>query len=127
MGPLPEHNFLIYTLKVAALTAKYDRARREFARREDETAKLLDVRNHKINKLELQLRDIAYGTKLVKIEPTSDSESPADYNISLERGQVLVVVLMFFSGHFQHFYLIKMLDFDIRIHNFFKRFICNRC
>ncbi|KAL5250840.1 hypothetical protein ACHWQZ_G016547 [Mnemiopsis leidyi] len=76
-----------YQDEVAALTAKYDRARREFARREDETAKLLDVRNHKINKLELQLRDIAYGTKLVKIEPTSDSESPADYNISLERGQ----------------------------------------
>ena len=73
---------------MSALTAKSERARREFARREDETAKLLDVRNHKINKLELQLRDIAYGTKLVKIEPTSDSDSPADYNISLERGQV---------------------------------------
>ena len=65
--------------------------RREFARREDETAKLLDIRNHTINKLELQLRDIAYGTKLVKIEPTSDSDSPADYNINLERGQVISV------------------------------------
>ena len=80
---------LLTTLwQVSALTGKYERARREFARREDETAKLLDVRNHKINKLELQLRDIAYGTKVVKIEPTSDSDSPADYNISIERGQV---------------------------------------
>lgn len=71
---------------MAAITAKYEAARREFARREDETAKLLDIRNHKINKLELQLRDIAYGTRQVKIEPAS--ESPADFNINLERGQV---------------------------------------
>ena len=55
--------------------------------------KLLDISAHKINKLELQLRDIAYGTKHVKIEPTSDSENPNDYNISLERGQVALFLL----------------------------------
>ena len=48
------------------MRTKHERACREFARREDESSKLLDTRNHKINKLELQLRDIAYGTKQVR-------------------------------------------------------------
>ena len=76
--------------QVEAVTAKYEAARREHAQREDETAKIMDVRNHQINKLELQLRDIAYGTRQVKIEPVRESENPADYNINLERGQVRI-------------------------------------
>ena len=70
------------------MTSKYERARREFLRREEESAKLLDVRNHTVNRLELQLRDIAYGTRQVKVDPPSGTDNPADYAISLERGQV---------------------------------------
>lgn len=67
-----------YQLEVEAVTKKMDENRREYDAKLDEYAQLLDIRAARIRKLELQLRDIAYGTKQYKLRTAGSSGGGAD-------------------------------------------------
>lgn len=49
-----------------------DELRKEYEMKLDEYARMLDLRQARIKKLESQLRDVAYGTKQYKIQPPTD-------------------------------------------------------
>ncbi|XP_053402324.1 protein fantom-like isoform X7 [Mercenaria mercenaria] len=82
-----------YQQEVALATGKMDEVKKEYELRLDEYARMLDMRQARIKKLESQLRDVAYGTKQYKIQPpTEDMDEDViqfDETIHLERGQNL--------------------------------------
>ena len=79
----------VYQDESISLKVKYDNIRRNYDKQESENAKLLDIRAHKINKLEMQLRDIAYGTKPVKIDAVNLKD---ESHVYLEKGQNILNV-----------------------------------
>ncbi|XP_052817311.1 protein fantom-like isoform X2 [Mya arenaria] len=82
-----------YQQEVALATGRMDEVKKEYEMRLDEYARLLDMRQARIKKLESQLRDVAYGTKQYKIMPPADDMDEDveqfDETIHLERGQNL--------------------------------------
>ncbi|WAR12637.1 FTM-like protein, partial [Mya arenaria] len=82
-----------YAETVALATGRMDEVKKEYEMRLDEYARLLDMRQARIKKLESQLRDVAYGTKQYKIMPPADDMDEDveqfDETIHLERGQNL--------------------------------------
>ncbi|XP_065064438.1 protein fantom-like [Rhopilema esculentum] len=83
-----------YQTEVGTATRKMDDLKRDCDARVKEYAEMLDIRAERIKKLEAQLKDIAYGTKQYKIEPTelhelesAQDEAVVDVNYELERGQ----------------------------------------
>ncbi|XP_021379190.1 protein fantom-like isoform X5 [Mizuhopecten yessoensis] len=81
-----------YQQEVEIATNRLEEVRKEYEMKLDEYARLLDIRAARIKKLEVQLRDVAYGTKQFKIAPPVDEEDAiADFDetIHLERGQNL--------------------------------------
>ncbi|XP_060591570.1 protein fantom-like isoform X2 [Ruditapes philippinarum] len=82
-----------YQQEVTLATGKIDEVKKEYELRLDEYARMLDMRQARIKKLESQLRDVAYGTKQYKImPPTDDMDDDVvqfDETIHLERGQNL--------------------------------------
>ncbi|XP_067651387.1 protein fantom-like isoform X8 [Haliotis asinina] len=81
-----------YQTEVEMSAGKMADVKKEYEMKLDEYARLLDIRQARIKKLEAQLRDVAYGTRQYKImPPTEDEESTIDFDetIHLERGQNL--------------------------------------
>lgn len=70
---------------------KLENTQRECDLKLNEYASLLDIRATRIKKLESQLRDVAYGTKQVKLHASAmqDETSDLDGSVQLERGQNL--------------------------------------
>ncbi|KAL4234620.1 Protein fantom [Mactra antiquata] len=82
-----------YQQEVVLATGKMDDVKKEYEMKLDEYARMLDMRQARIKKLESQLRDVAYGTKQYKIQPPMDDMDDDtiqfDETIHLERGQNL--------------------------------------
>lgn len=82
-----------YKREVHLMQSKLEENRLDYDRKLNEYASMLDERGDRIKRLEKQLKDIAYGTRQVKIKDLdllsspleSDSQTPAIAN--LERGQ----------------------------------------
>lgn len=69
---------------------KLENMQRECDLKLSEYASLLDIRAARIKKLESQLRDVAYGTKQIKLNmSTEQDKSELDESIQLERGKNL--------------------------------------
>nr|KAF6411584.1 RPGRIP1 like [Rousettus aegyptiacus] len=81
-----------YQTEVEAVTQKMEHLQQDYELRVDQYVHLLDVRAARIQKLEAQLKDIAYGTKQYKFKPEimpDDSVDEFDETIHLERGENL--------------------------------------
>lgn len=82
-----------YQQEVVLTTNKTEEMKKEYEMKLDEYARLLDLRQARIKKLESQLRDVAYGTRQYKIQPsteeTDEDTIQFDETIHLERGQNL--------------------------------------
>ncbi|XP_046557106.1 protein fantom-like isoform X4 [Haliotis rubra] len=81
-----------YQTEVEMSAGKMADVKKEYEMKLDEYARLLDIRQARIKKLEAQLGDVAYGTRQYKImPPTEDEESTIEFDetIHLERGQNL--------------------------------------
>ncbi|XP_046328976.2 protein fantom-like isoform X5 [Haliotis rufescens] len=81
-----------YQTEVDMSAGKMADVKKEYEMKLDEFARLLDIRQARIKKLEAQLRDVAYGTRQYKImPPTEDEDSTIEFDetIHLERGQNL--------------------------------------
>jgi len=64
-----------YKKEVLLIQSKMEENKAEFDSKMLEYAQLLDLRAARIKKLERQLKDIAYGTKQVRISPVSNPDS----------------------------------------------------
>ncbi|XP_016076539.1 PREDICTED: protein fantom [Miniopterus natalensis] len=81
-----------YQMEVEAVTQKMENLQQDYELRVEQYVHLLDVRAARIQKLEAQLKDIAYGTKQYKFKPEilpDDSVDEFDETIHLERGENL--------------------------------------
>uniref|UniRef100_A0A4W5N811 Uncharacterized protein n=1 Tax=Hucho hucho TaxID=62062 RepID=A0A4W5N811_9TELE len=79
-----------YQAELEAVTRKMNDSKLEYELKLESLAQLLDMRAVKINKLEAQLKDIAYGTK-----PNTTDDNVAeefDKTIHLERGENLLEI-----------------------------------
>nr|XP_046250662.1 protein fantom isoform X2 [Scatophagus argus] len=82
-----------YKAELEAVRKKMDSDKVEYEQKLERQAQLLDTRAAKINKLEAQLRDIAYGTKTYVLKPDRTDEDEADEfdeTFHLERGENLL-------------------------------------
>ncbi|XP_054715409.1 protein fantom-like [Uloborus diversus] len=73
-------------IEVKALTEKLDQQEKEFAAKVEEYSHLLDLRAARIQKLEKQLNDIAYGTKSFTI-PDDECDNEMLRTETLSRGE----------------------------------------
>ncbi|ELW66154.1 Protein fantom [Tupaia chinensis] len=81
-----------YQMEVEAVTHKMENLQRDYELKVEQYVHLLDIRAARIQKLEAQLKDIAYGTKQYKFKPEitpDDSVDEFDETIHLERGENL--------------------------------------
>ncbi|KAM5263740.1 protein fantom isoform 2-T2 [Ctenodactylus gundi] len=81
-----------YQMEVEAVTHKMENLQQDYKLKVDQYVHLLDIRAARIQKLEAQLKDIAYGTKQYKFKPEimpDDSVDEFDETIHLERGENL--------------------------------------
>ncbi|XP_040838635.1 protein fantom isoform X1 [Ochotona curzoniae] len=81
-----------YQMEVEAVTQKMENLQQDYELRLEQYVHLLDVRASRIQKLEAQLKDIAYGTKQYRFKPEimpDDSVDEFDETIHLERGENL--------------------------------------
>ena len=84
----------VYKKEVDTSTQRVEEYKKEFEARAEEYARLLDIRQARIKKLEAQLKDVAYGTKSFKIraEPgiegdDDDAEVLGQETLEIERGK----------------------------------------
>ena len=75
----------VYKKEVDVSTQRLEEYKKEFESRAEEYARLLDIRQARIKKLEAQLRDVAYGTKPVKFR----NEDPGVSDAHEEETEVL--------------------------------------
>ncbi|KAF7244745.1 Protein fantom [Varanus komodoensis] len=81
-----------YQAEVESVTQKMEALQRDYELKLEQYVHLLDVRATRIRKLEAQLKDIAYGTKLYKFRPDilpGDPVDEFDETAHLERGENL--------------------------------------
>ncbi|XP_012928767.1 protein fantom isoform X8 [Heterocephalus glaber] len=81
-----------YQMEVEAVTHKMENLQQDYEFKVEQYVHLLDIRAARIQKLEAQLKDIAYGTKQYKFKPEimpDDSVDEFDETIHLERGENL--------------------------------------
>ncbi|XP_047385219.1 protein fantom isoform X2 [Sciurus carolinensis] len=81
-----------YQMEVEAVTHKMESLQQDYEIKVEQYVHLLDIRAARIQKLEAQLKDIAYGTKQYKFKPEimpDDSVDEFDETIHLERGENL--------------------------------------
>uniref|UniRef100_A0A8C5XLR7 Protein fantom n=1 Tax=Microcebus murinus TaxID=30608 RepID=A0A8C5XLR7_MICMU len=81
-----------YQMEVEAVTHKMENLQQDYELKVEQYVHLLDIRAARIQKLEAQLKDIAYGTKQYKFKPEimpDDSVDEFDETIHLERGENL--------------------------------------
>ncbi|XP_057568734.1 protein fantom isoform X2 [Hippopotamus amphibius kiboko] len=81
-----------YQMEVEAVTQKMENLQQDYELKVEQYVHLLDIRAARIQKLEAQLKDIAYGTKQYKFKPEimpDDSVDEFDETIRLERGENL--------------------------------------
>uniref|UniRef100_A0A2K6F3H4 RPGRIP1 like n=1 Tax=Propithecus coquereli TaxID=379532 RepID=A0A2K6F3H4_PROCO len=81
-----------YQMEVEAVTHKMENLQQDYELKVEQYVHLLDIRAARIQKLEAQLKDIAYGTKQYKFKPEimpEDSVDEFDETIHLERGENL--------------------------------------
>uniref|UniRef100_A0A8C4PS70 Protein fantom n=1 Tax=Equus asinus asinus TaxID=83772 RepID=A0A8C4PS70_EQUAS len=81
-----------YQMEVEAVTQKMENLQQDYELKVEQYVHLLDVRAARIQKLEAQLKDIAYGTKQYKFKPEimpDDSVDEFDETVHLERGENL--------------------------------------
>nr|XP_030688806.1 protein fantom isoform X2 [Globicephala melas] len=81
-----------YQMEVEVVTQKMENLQQDYELRVEQYVNLLDIRAARIQKLEAQLKDIAYGTKQYKFKPEitpDDSVDEFDETIQLERGENL--------------------------------------
>ncbi|XP_019788090.2 protein fantom isoform X1 [Tursiops truncatus] len=81
-----------YQMEVEVVTQKMENLQQDYELRVEQYVHLLDIRAARIQKLEAQLKDIAYGTKQYKFKPEitpDDSVDEFDETIQLERGENL--------------------------------------
>ncbi|KAL6037314.1 hypothetical protein STEG23_031548, partial [Scotinomys teguina] len=81
-----------YQMEVEAVTQKMENLQQDYELKVEQYVHLLDIRAARIQKLEAQLKDIAYGTKQYKFKPEimpDDSVDEFDATIHLERGENL--------------------------------------
>ncbi|KAF6079270.1 RPGRIP1 like [Phyllostomus discolor] len=82
-------------MEVEAVTQKMENLQQDYELRVEQYVHLLDVRAARIQKLEAQLKDIAYGTKQYRFKPEilpDDSVDEFDETIHLERGENLLEI-----------------------------------
>ncbi|XP_073740454.1 protein fantom isoform X3 [Callorhinus ursinus] len=83
---------LLIKMEVEAVTQKMENLQQDYELKVEQYVHLLDSRAARIQKLEAQLKDIAYGTKQYKFKPEitpDDSIDEFDETIHLERGENL--------------------------------------
>ncbi|XP_023443592.2 protein fantom isoform X2 [Dasypus novemcinctus] len=81
-----------YQMEVEAVTQKMENLQQDYELKVEQYVHLLDIRAARIQKLEAQLKDIAYGTKQYKFKPEimpDDTVDEFDETIHLERGENL--------------------------------------
>ncbi|XP_054552847.1 protein fantom isoform X2 [Talpa occidentalis] len=81
-----------YQMEVEAVTQKMENLQQDYELKVEQYVHLLDIRAARIQKLEAQLKDIAYGTKQYKFKPEimpDDLVDEFDETIHLERGENL--------------------------------------
>ncbi|XP_029464422.1 protein fantom isoform X2 [Rhinatrema bivittatum] len=81
-----------YQAEVEGVTQKMEGIQQEYELKLQQYAQLLDIRAARIRQLEVQLKDIAYGTKQYKFKPEmvpDDQVAEFDETIHLERGENL--------------------------------------
>ncbi|XP_006531059.1 protein fantom isoform X8 [Mus musculus] len=81
-----------YQMEVETVTQKMENLQQDYELKVEQYVHLLDIRAARIQKLEAQLKDIAYGTKQYKFKPEimpDDSVDEFDETIHLERGENL--------------------------------------
>ncbi|XP_032280046.1 protein fantom isoform X2 [Phoca vitulina] len=81
-----------YQMEVEAVTQKMENLQQDYELKVEQYVHLLDSRAARIQKLEAQLKDIAYGTKQYKFKPEitpDDSVDEFDETVHLERGENL--------------------------------------
>ncbi|XP_075832988.1 protein fantom [Microtus pennsylvanicus] len=81
-----------YQMEVEAVTQKMENLQQDYELKVEQYVHLLDIRTARIQKLEAQLKDIAYGTKQYKFKAEimpDDSVDEFDETIHLERGENL--------------------------------------
>ncbi|XP_066205040.1 protein fantom isoform X1 [Saccopteryx leptura] len=81
-----------YQVEVEAVTRKMETLQQDYDVKVEQYVHLLDIRAARIQKLEAQLKDIAYGTKQYTFKPEiapDDSVDEFDETIHLERGENL--------------------------------------
>ncbi|KAJ8002849.1 hypothetical protein DPEC_G00163240 [Dallia pectoralis] len=86
-----------YQAEVEAVTSKMDQSKLEYELELERLAHLLDTRAAKIKKLEVHLKNIAYGTQAHVFKPDTADEDLVDEfaeTIHLERGQNLLEIHM---------------------------------
>lgn len=84
-----------YQAEVDVVTRKMDDLKLEYELKREKLAQLLDTRAAKIKKLEAQLKDIAYGTKIHVFNPNLTDEDVTDEfdeSLSLARGENLLEI-----------------------------------
>ncbi|XP_077754527.1 protein fantom isoform X1 [Canis aureus] len=84
-----------YQMEVEAVTQKMENLQQDYELKVEQYVHLLDTRAARIQKLEAQLKDIAYGTKQYKFKPEitpDDSVDEFDETIHLERGENLLEI-----------------------------------
>ncbi|XP_045674935.1 protein fantom [Phyllostomus hastatus] len=84
-----------YQMEVEAVTQKMENLQQDYELRVEQYVHLLDIRAARIQKLEAQLKDIAYGTKQYRFKPEilpDDSVDEFDETIHLERGENLLEI-----------------------------------
>ena len=84
----------VYKKEVDASTQRVEEYKKEFEARAEEYARLLDIRQARIKKLEAQLKDVAYGTKPFKVQADTkelgdedDDEILGHETLEIERGK----------------------------------------
>uniref|UniRef100_A0A914UVK1 RPGR-interacting protein 1 first C2 domain-containing protein n=1 Tax=Plectus sambesii TaxID=2011161 RepID=A0A914UVK1_9BILA len=80
-----------FQAEVSTLNQRTDTYKREYETKLKEYAQMLDQRAARIQRLENQLRDIAYGRRPVKIV-SEDMDEPTDTESQLEAGQSLLEI-----------------------------------
>ncbi|EPY80129.1 retinitis pigmentosa GTPase regulator interacting protein 1-like protein [Camelus ferus] len=83
---------LLIKMEVESVTQKMENLQQDYELKVEQYVHLLDIRAARIQKLEAQLKDIAYGTKQYKFKPEimpDDSVDEIDETIHLERGENL--------------------------------------
>uniref|UniRef100_A0A3Q4BS08 C2 domain-containing protein n=1 Tax=Mola mola TaxID=94237 RepID=A0A3Q4BS08_MOLML len=82
-----------YKVELEVVLKKMDSDRAKYEQKLEQQAQLLDTRAAKINKLEAQIRDIAYGSKTHVFKPNiTDEQEAEEETLDLNRGDNLLEV-----------------------------------